>query len=154
MNKSVYLLVAGILIDNFCSLRLFALQPDTALGLSFAWAIFGLFYYTLNKSVDSLCIDTSSNRRYVWLIFLGVFFSMTSVYFYYDQSFVATFISQRQLYLFLYFFVLLRMAPSVQEVFVFVRWYSILSLGVWILSIINPYSFNMECSLRELMNLP
>ena len=144
MNKSVYLLVAGILIDNFCSLRLFALQPDTALGLSFAWAIFGLFYYTLNKPADSLRIDTSSNRRYVWLIFLGVFFSMTSVYVYHDQSFVATFISQRQLYLFLYFFVLLRMAPSVREVFAFVRWYSILSLGVWILSIINPYSFDRE----------
>lgn len=28
---------------------------------------------------------------------------MTSVYVYHDQSFVATFISQRQLYLFLYF---------------------------------------------------
>lgn len=89
MNKSIYLFAASILIDNFCNLRLFALQPDTALGLSFAWAIFGLFYYTLNKPADSLRIDTSSNRRYVWLIFLGVFFSMTSVYVYHDQSFVA-----------------------------------------------------------------
>ena len=71
MNKSIYLFAASILIDNFCNLRLFALQPDTALGLSFAWAIFGLFYYTLNKPADSLRIDTSSNRRYVWLIFLG-----------------------------------------------------------------------------------
>ena len=76
MNKSIYLFAASILIDNFCNLRLFALQPDTALGLSFAWAIFGLFYYTLNKPADSLRIDTSSNRRYVWLIFLGVCFTI------------------------------------------------------------------------------
>lgn len=141
MNKSIYLLVAGILIDNFCGLRLFALQPDIALGLSFAWALFGLFYYKPNRRVGSPRVDTSSNRRYVWLIFLGVFLSMTSVYFYHNQSFVATFISQRQLYLFLYFFTLLRMAPSVREVFTFIRWYSLLSLGLWILSIINPYLF-------------
>lgn len=89
-------------------------------------------------------MNTQTNRRYVWLIFLGVLLSMTSVYFYHDQSFAATFISQRQIYLFIYFFVLLRMAPSVEEIIRFARWYSLLSLGVWILSIINPYLFARE----------
>lgn len=144
MNKSVYLLVAGILIDNFCRLRLFVLQPDIALGLALGWAVFGLFHYTFNQRKSSLRMDTSVNRRYVWFIFLGVFLSMTSVYFYHDQSFIATFISQRQIYLFLYFLVMLRMAPSVEEVIKFTRWYSLLSLGVWILSIINPYLFARE----------
>lgn len=144
MNKSVYLLVAGILIDNFCRLRLFVLQPDIALGLALGWAVFGLFHYTFNRRKSSLRMDMPTNRRYVWLIFLGVFLSMTSVYIYHDQSFAATFISQRQIYLFIYYFVLLRMAPSVEEVIRFIRWYSFLSLGVWILSTINPYLFARE----------
>lgn len=141
MNKSVYLLIAAILIDNFCRLRMFVLQPDIALGLSLGWAVFGLFHYTFNRRKSSLRMDMPTNRRYVWLIFLGVFLSMTSVYFYHDQSFAATFIAQRQIYLFIYFFVLLRMAPSVEEVIRFTRWYSLLSLGGWILSAINPYLF-------------
>lgn len=144
MNKSVYLLIAAILIDNFCRLRMFVLQPDIALGLSLGWAVFGLFHYTFNRRKSSLRMDMPTNRRYVWLIFLGVFLSMTSVYFYHDQSLVATFISQRQIYLFLYFIVLLRMAPSVEEIIRFIRWYSLLSLGAWILSIVNPYLFARE----------
>jgi len=68
-------------------------------------------------------------------IFLGVFISMFSAFFFWDQSLITTFIAQRKIYSFIFLPTILYVQPSEKDIIKVLKWITIGTISVWIIGI-------------------
>ncbi len=138
MLRSFYILICLLLSLNFWSLSFLSnyLNNDISFFIIMLWSLVPYFIYNPLESLVKL--NSFKNLKYLYLIWLGIFISVFSAYFFWGQQIHITLIAQRSLYSFLLLPALLYIAPSEKEIFKALEWISIGTMFVWVLSIFAP----------------
>lgn len=113
------------------------INNDTALIITFLWAALAYYIFPKRSPITYLLIRIKY-IKYIYLIFLGVFISMFSAYFFWGQSLLTTFIAQRGVYSFIMLPVLLHVSPTEKDIIKALKWITIGTIAVWCISIVAP----------------
>jgi len=136
MGKRFYLLVLMILstyLWNFSFLNFLA--RDLIFVVQLFWSFVPFLFFKKNILYKQIL---KKYNKYTLIIFFGVFLSMVSSYYFWNQSFYQTFISQRFIYLFISLSSLLYLAPKENEIMWALKYVSYITIIVWILAAIEP----------------
>lgn len=136
MSKRVYLLILMVLstyLWDFSFLNF--LGRDLIFVLQLFWGLVPFLFFKKNVLYKQIL---KKYNKYTVIIFFGVFLSMVSSYYFWDQSFYETFISQRFVYLFISLSGFLYLAPNESEILWALKNVSYIIIFVWILSAVDP----------------
>jgi hypothetical protein len=153
MTKSLYIFTCLIFALSFwnVSILMNSISSDVILFLFLAWIASGIFFFNYRKRKKAL--NDFKYKKTIYYIFLGVFISMFSAYYFGKQSFSITFIGQRGIFAFMFLPVILFVQPTEKDIIKALKWISIITIIVWILVHINPGWVKLEQDFLEQFDL-
>ena len=150
MRKSIYIFIAFVLSLKFWDISFIVtkLPSDVILVFSWAWIMFGVFYFNADtKRLKSL--NSFKYSKVLVYIFLGVLISMFTAYYFGKQSLIVTLISQRTIYSFIFLPAILFIQPTEKDIINALRWVTGITMIVWVIMHINPGFVYIDESMLE-----
>jgi len=151
MKKSTYIFISLLLSVNCWNISFLynILKDDGFLVLTLLW-VFSSFYF-FNGKKKALSLYTFRYRKYQYGIFIGIFISTFSAFFYWQQSIITTLIAQRAIYEFVLLSALLYVEPTDKDIIKPLKWISIGTIITWAISVFAPqYIYTTETSFLEM----
>lgn len=138
MQKSVYLIISGLLCFGFFKNNLFpTLTPNVQFFIMLAWSIWGWLYYkNPNEELYNL-------QHIKWAVVILILFFLSSLtpLFRYNQDLFSTWIAMRTDLLALYFITLLKISPDEEDIFKSFKFLGILAVAMAVLVALSPNLF-------------
>ena len=150
MRKSIYIFIAFVLSLKFWDISFIVtkLPSDVILVFSWAWIMFGVFYFNADtKRLKSL--NSFKYSKVLVYIFLGVLISMFTAYYFGKQLLIVTLISQRTIYSFIFLPAMLFIQPTEKDIINALRWVTGITMIVWVIVHINPGFVYIDESMLE-----
>ncbi len=149
MKKSLYIFIGLLLSISFWELSVISsiFSKDTISLFTWLWSLLALPLYNKGHKIKSLY--SAKYIQYMYWILLGVFISMFSAYFFWGQKLIVSFYTQRAIYCIIMLPAILYIQPSENDIIKSLKWITIGTMIIWILSIINPGIINIREDLLE-----
>jgi hypothetical protein len=138
MKKSTYVFISLLLAVKFWDLSFLAgfLKRDGIFILTILWCLLAyLIFYSKPKQPRLFSLKYN---KYIIGIFLGVFISVFSAFYYWGQPLSVTILTQRFIYVFILLPSLLFVQPTPEDIIKSLKWISVFTILVWCLSIFAP----------------
>jgi len=139
MRKSIYIFIAFVLSLRFWDISFIVtkLPPDVILVFTWAWIMFGVFYFNADtKRLKSL--NSFKYNKVLVYIFLGIVISMFSALYFGKQALMITLFSQRTIYSFIFLPAILFIQPTEKDIINALRLVTGITMIVWVIVHINP----------------
>ena len=150
MRKSIYIFIAFVLSLRFWDISFIVtkLPPDVILVFSWAWIMFGVFYFNADtKRLKSL--NSFKYNKVLVYIFLGIVISMFSALYFGKQALMITLFSQRTIYSFIFLPAILFIQPTEKDIINALRLVTGITMIVWVIVHINPGFVYIDESMLE-----
>lgn len=150
MRKSIYIFIVFVLSLRFWDISFIVtkLPPDVILVFSWAWIMFGVFYFNADtKRLKSL--NSFKYSKVLVYIFLGIVISMFSALYFGKQALMITLFSQRTIYSFIFLPAILFIQPTESDIVKALRWITGVTIFVWVIVHINPGFVYIDESMLE-----
>ncbi|WP_066627079.1 hypothetical protein [Labilibacter marinus] len=137
MKKTTYIFICFLLSTCFWNLSFITrfLNLNSIHFLTWTWCFCAFLFFKRRIIFKEIY---RKYYQYVFWIFLGVFISMFSAYFFWKQDFVQTFKVQKGIYSFVLLLALYYVQPSEKDIITGLEWISILTIIIWIIVAVNP----------------
>ncbi|MBR5957434.1 MAG: hypothetical protein IKZ99_03640 [Salinivirgaceae bacterium] len=135
MNKTLYLLILLIIDVQFWLLRFISISMNNWLIIQLVYLILGFLFYGKMESFSW----SSSKLKYWWWWVVGIFISMLPALYVYNQSITQSLITYRAQLLLLQIPVLLKIAPTKEEIIKATMWFAAFLWVIYFLQLNNPY---------------
>ncbi len=145
MPKYIYIAVAAFLAYNFIP-SIIPNIKDISFILSYGWILFGMYTYR-NAVVDAL--NSSKNKKWVYIILFLFVISCIAPELYFDQPFHTTLITIRPNYTIFYLNVLLMMKPSESDFYKAFMFLGVLAMILMVVGVIKPELFMDEEAIEK-----
>lgn len=151
MKRTTYLYIYYLAISNFFSIVPFGYLTSIGRGFPFLmfqlfWLLFGYLKYKRNPSIPKL--NTKSNESILLWLFIGIIPSVFMANELFGQTYLQSFISYRNLWLFLSIPTLLSIRPTIDELNKSIFSFGVTFLIVCLLRTLLPFQFYIS-SLQE-----
>jgi hypothetical protein len=100
------------------------------------WAFSAFFFFQGKPKIKTL--NTFKYQKHLYFILFGVLISMFSAYFFWGQGLLTTFIAQRFVFNFVLLFALLYVQPNINDIKEALKWISLATIIIGLISIIIP----------------
>ncbi|MCC6288641.1 MAG: hypothetical protein IT249_12235 [Chitinophagaceae bacterium] len=143
MKKDTYIFICLLFSLDFWKLSIVndIVNQDIILVLTLIWSLLGFVFFKKNATN---ILFTRKYLRFANWMFAGIFISMFSAYFFWQQTFLQSFIAQRFSYAFILLPSLLYVKPAERDIIRALKWVSALTIVVWFLVAVDPSIISID----------